>query len=143
MKKRKPNDLVLQTVTKVVSFLIILFSIRMFFAGHYEPGGGFIGALMTSAALVLLLLAYDAKTLSTILPIDYKIITAIGLVFAIGTGVGGVLFDVPFLTHAYDKFYLPLLGEQTLHSALIFDLGVYLGVIGVTLTIIKTIGESE
>ncbi|TFE03773.1 Na(+)/H(+) antiporter subunit B [Jeotgalibacillus salarius] len=141
--KKKPNDLILQTVTTVISFIIILFSIHLFFAGHYTPGGGFIGGLMTAAALVLLLLAYDIKTLNTILPFDYRLMTAAGLMIAVLTGAGALLFNQPFLTHAYDYFNLPLLGETSLHTAVLFDIGVYLVVIGVTMTIIQTIGESE
>jgi multicomponent Na+:H+ antiporter subunit B len=139
----KTNDVILQTVTTIVSFIIILFSIQLFFAGHYYPGGGFIGGLMTSGALVLLLLAYDIKTVTTILPIDYKLLIAIGLLLAVGTGAGALLFNVPFLTHAYEYFHLPLLGKTSLHTAVIFDTGVYLVVIGVTMTIIQTIGVSE
>jgi multicomponent Na+:H+ antiporter subunit B len=139
----RTNDVILQTATTIVSFIIILFSIQLFFAGHYTPGGGFIGGLMTSGALVLLLLAYDIKTVSTILPIDYKLLTAIGLLLAVGTGAGALLFDVPFLTHAYDYFHLPLLGKTSLHTAVIFDTGVYFVVIGITMTIIQTIGVSE
>ncbi|TDL30377.1 Na(+)/H(+) antiporter subunit B [Jeotgalibacillus sp. S-D1] len=140
---KKPNDLILKTVTKVISFIIILFSLHLFFAGHYEPGGGFIGGLMTAAALVLLLLAYDMKTVNTILPFNYKIMTALGLLIAVLTSAGALLFNVPFLTHAYDYFELPLLGETSLHTAVLFDIGVYLVVIGITMTIIQTIGESE
>ncbi|WP_421381065.1 Na(+)/H(+) antiporter subunit B [Bacillus salacetis] len=140
---KKTNDVILQTTTTVVSFIIILFSVQLFFAGHYYPGGGFIGGLMTSGALVLLLLAYDIKTVSKILPIDYKLLIAIGLLLAVGTGAGALLFNVPFLTHAYEYFHLPLLGKTSLHTAVIFDTGVYLVVIGVTMTIIQTIGVSE
>ncbi|MGD7046271.1 Na(+)/H(+) antiporter subunit B [Jeotgalibacillus proteolyticus] len=140
---KKTNDLILQTVTKVISFIIILFSIHLFFAGHYTPGGGFIGGLMTAAALVLLLLAYDTKTLNKILPFDYKLMTAAGLLIAVLTAAGSLLFNVPFFTHAYDYFDLPLLGETSLHTAVLFDIGVYMVVIGITMTIIQTIGESE
>ncbi|MDG5471800.1 Na(+)/H(+) antiporter subunit B [Jeotgalibacillus sp. ET6] len=140
---KKTNDLILQTVTKVISFIIILFSIHLFFAGHYTPGGGFIGGLMTAAALVLLLLAYDIKTLDKILPFDYKLMTAAGLLIAVLTAAGSLLFNVPFFTHAYDYFDLPLLGETSLHTAVLFDIGVYMVVIGITMTIIQTIGESE
>ncbi|MEL3973854.1 Na(+)/H(+) antiporter subunit B [Rossellomorea oryzaecorticis] len=143
MKKPKTNDVILQTVTNVVTFIIVLFSLSLFFAGHYTPGGGFIGGLMTSAAIVLMLLAYDLDTVANILPIDYKILTAVGLLIAVATGAGALLFDVPFLTHAYDYFYLPLLGKTSLHTAVLFDTGVYLVVIGVTMTIIQTIGVSE
>ncbi|MCP3740635.1 Na(+)/H(+) antiporter subunit B [Rossellomorea sp. BNER] len=141
--RTKTNDLILQTITTVVAFIIILFSLSLFFAGHYNPGGGFIGGLMTSGAIVLLLLAYDIKTVTNILPIDYKVLIAVGLLFAVGTGAGALLFNAPFLTHAYQYFHLPLLGKTSLHTAVLFDTGVYLVVIGVTMTIIQTIGESE
>ncbi len=139
----KRNDIILQTTTKIVSFIIILFSFHIFFAGHNNPGGGFVGGLLTSGAIVLLLLAYDIKTVSNILSIDYKMMIAVGLLFAIGTGLGSLLFNVPFLTHAFGDFTLPLLGETVLHTAVLFDIGVYLVVVGSTMTIIQTIGESE
>lgn len=140
---RRVNDVILQTAAVIIFFIIVIFSIDLFFAGHYSPGGGFIGGLMTSAALVLLLLAFDSKTLANVLPIDYRLMTATGLLIALATGLHSVFLGRPFLTHAYGKFDLPLLGEQTLHTAIAFDLGVYLVVIGVTLTIIQTIGENE
>ncbi len=139
----KTNDVILQTTTNIVSFIIILFSIHIFFSGHYHPGGGFIGGLLTSGALVLLLLAYDIKTVANILPIDYKILIGIGLLFAVGTSAGSLFFNVPFLTHAYSYFDLPLLGHTSLHTAVLFDTGVYLVVVGVTMTIIQMIGVSE
>ncbi|MFO1445358.1 Na(+)/H(+) antiporter subunit B [Bacillus sp. Bva_UNVM-123] len=139
----KTNNIILQTTTKVVLFIIILFSIHIFFAGHYTPGGGFVGGLLTSGAIVLLLLAYDIKTVKEILPINYMYMTATGLLFAGATGAAALFFDVPFLTHAFGDIHLPLLGETSLHTATIFDLGVFLVVVGVTMTIIQTIGEDE
>jgi multicomponent Na+:H+ antiporter subunit B len=139
----KTNDVVLQTVTKITLFIILLFSAHIFLVGHYYPGGGFIGGLMTSGAIVLLLLAFDQNTIAHILPIDYKIMIAIGLLFSVGTGVGALFFGAPFLTHAFDYFDLPLLGKTSLHTAVLFDTGVFLVVVGVTMTIIQTIGESE
>ncbi|HAQ07060.1 MAG TPA: Na(+)/H(+) antiporter subunit B [Bacillus bacterium] len=139
----KTNDVILQTVTKLTLYVIILFSIHLFFAGHYYPGGGFIGGLMTSGAIVLLLLAFDIKTVQTILPIDYIKVTAVGLLIAVATGAGALFVDMPFLTHAFTYAELPILGKTSLHTAVLFDTGVYLVVIGVTMTIIQTIGESE
>ncbi|MGD6832650.1 Na(+)/H(+) antiporter subunit B [Sutcliffiella halmapala] len=139
----KVNDLILQTVTTFLAFIIIIFSIYLFFAGHYTPGGGFIGGLMTSAALVLLLLAFDIKTMKEALPINFLTVAASGLMISILTGVGAFLFDVPFLTHTFQYIELPILGETALASTLAFDLGVYLVVVGIAMTIIQTIGESE
>lgn len=145
MKKTnvKTNDVIFQTATKVIVFIIIIYSLHLFFSGHYTPGGGFIGGLMTSGALVLLLLAFDIKTVVNILPIDYIKLAATGLLIALLTGMGSFFFDVPFLTQTFSYVELPILGETSLATAVLFDLGVYLVVIGVTMTIIQTIGETE
>ncbi|WP_100406715.1 Na(+)/H(+) antiporter subunit B [Bacillus solitudinis] len=139
----RPNDVILKTATQLVTFIIIIFSIYVFLAGHHNPGGGFIGGLMTAAAFVLIGIAFDIKTIKRILPFDFKILTATGLLIAVLTGIGSFVFDSPFLSHTYDYFYLPLLGKTELATALLFDIGVYFVVIGVTLTIIYTIGEDN
>lgn len=139
----KTNDVIFQTVSKVVFFIIIFFAVHLFFAGHYYPGGGFVGGLLTAGALVLLLLAFDIKTVQRGFTLDYKWMIAVGLLLSVGTAAGSLLFNVPFFTHAYDYFHLPLFGKTSLHTAMLFDLGVYLVVIGVTMTIIQTIGETE
>lgn len=144
MKKNvKTNDVIFQTATKVVVFIIIIYSLHLFFSGHYTPGGGFIGGLMTSSAFVLLLLAFDIKTVVNTLQLDYIKLTAVGLLIAVLTGIGSFAFNVPFLTHTFSYVELPFLGETALATAVLFDLGVYLVVIGVTMTIIQTIGETE
>ncbi|PWA12751.1 Na(+)/H(+) antiporter subunit B [Pueribacillus theae] len=139
----KTNDVILKTGTKVVSFMIFLFSIHIFFAGHYTPGGGFVGGLLASSAIVLLLLAFDIKTVKKILPVNYITITAAGIIISILTASAAVFFNKSFFTHFFDYFHLPLLGKTSLHTATLFDLGVYLVVVGVTMTIIQTIGEDE
>lgn len=139
----KTNDVVIKTTTKVVSFIIFLFSVYIFFAGHYTPGGGFVGGLLASSAVVLLMLAYDLKTVKRILPINFIKLTAVGIVLSIVTASIGIFVDKPFFTHFFDDFYLPLFHETSLHTATLFDLGVYFVVIGVTMTIIQTIGEDD
>ena len=88
----KTNDVILQTTTKVVFFMIFLFSIHIFFAGHYTPGGGFVGGLLTSGAIILLLLAFDLKTVQKALPFNFTIVTAIGLVLALRNCIGFNIF---------------------------------------------------
>jgi len=139
----KNSDVIIQTATKVVFFIIFLFAIHIFFAGHYTPGGGFVGGLLTASALVLLLLAFDIRTVSKALPFNYTVIIGIGLILALGTASASILFDVPFFTHAYDYFDLPLFGKTSLHSAMLFDLGVYLVVVGATMNIILSIGSDD
>lgn len=138
------NDVILRTATKVITFMILAFSLYLFFAGHNNPGGGFIGGLVTASALVLLYLAFDLESMKQALPINYITMTAIGLLIAVSTGMGSFLFDAPFLTHTFGYFDLPLFGEDTeVATAVLFDLGVYLTVVGVTMTIILAIGEDQ
>lgn len=139
----KTNDVILQTTAKVVFFIIFLFSIHIFFAGHYAPGGGFVGGLLTTGAIILLLLAFDLRTIQQILPFNFTIVTAIGLVLALSTAAGSIFFNVPFFTHAFSDFDLPLFGKTSLHTAMLFDSGVYLVVVGSAITIIQTIGGDD
>ncbi|ATD30880.1 Na(+)/H(+) antiporter subunit B [Macrococcoides bohemicum] len=141
--KKQNNDVILQFCTLVVFFIIITFAFAIFMGGHYTPGGGFVGGLLISSALLIVLIAYDIKTLQQIIPIDFKKVIAIGLMFCYGTPLISILQGKPFFTHTFGDLHLPLLGELHLHTAVLFDIGVMLAVIGTTLTIILTIGENE
>ncbi|OXM16108.1 hydrogen gas-evolving membrane-bound hydrogenase subunit E [Paenibacillus herberti] len=139
----RSNDVILQTLSKVILFLILTFSFYILFAGHHEPGGGFIGALMTSSALVLLSIAFGAKTVRSALPLNFRIVTACGIAVALLTGIGSFAFNMPFLSHAFGYVYLPIFGKNELATAVLFDLGVYLTVVGITMTIILAIGRDK
>ncbi|QOY36224.1 Na(+)/H(+) antiporter subunit B [Anaerobacillus isosaccharinicus] len=139
----RKNLLMLHTVTRIVVFIILAFSVFLFFAGHNNPGGGFIGGLMTAAALLLLYVAFDVKTIKQVIPFNYTTMIAVGLLIAIGTGVASMLNGDPFLTQ-YDRYVtVPVLGELHLTTALPFDLGVYLVVVGVALLSILSIAEDD
>lgn len=137
------NDLILKTTTTIIVFIILGFSIYLFFAGHNAPGGGFIGGLMTAGALVLLYISYGFKTMNRVIRIDFKNFIPIGLLIAVLTGVGSFLFGQPFLSHTDAYFELPILGHSHLATAMLFDLGVYFTVVGVTMTIILSIAADE
>ncbi|WP_062447955.1 Na(+)/H(+) antiporter subunit B [Thalassobacillus devorans] len=139
----KTNDLILRTTTTLIAFILFGFSVYLFFAGHNKPGGGFIGGLMTSAAIVLMYMAYGMESVAKIIPINFRVVIPIGLLIAVGTGVGSFIFGQPFLSQTFAYFQLPILGKTELATALLFDLGVYLTVIGVTMTIILTIAQDR
>ncbi|MEK9199219.1 Na(+)/H(+) antiporter subunit B [Ureibacillus sp. 179-F W5.1 NHS] len=139
----KTNDVIMQFTAKIVFFIIFFYAVHIFFAGHYTPGGGFVGGLVTSSAIVLLIIAFDLKTVQSIIPINYIYLVGTGLILALGTAAFSMFVDKPFFTHFFDYFHLPILGKTSLHTAALFDLGVYLVVVGVTMTIIQTIGEDE
>lgn len=139
-----PNDVILESVTKVVSFMILAFSVYIFLAGHNNPGGGFIGGLMTASAFVLKYLAFDLETVHAKARINYHKMIGIGLLIAVLTGLGGVVFGRAFLTHTFAHYHhVPFIGELELATAVLFDLGVYLVVVGVTMTIILSIGADD
>ncbi|WP_100372209.1 Na(+)/H(+) antiporter subunit B [Bacillus sp. FJAT-45037] len=143
MKNIKSNDVLLHSVTRIVTFIILTFSVYLFFAGHNNPGGGFIGGLMTASALLLMYLGFDMKSIKKAIPFDFTKMIAFGLLLAIATGFGGMLVGDPFLTQYFEYYQIPILGETELTTALPFDLGIYLVVVGIALLIILTIAEDD
>lgn len=139
----KPNDILLNAVTKIAVLIILTFAIDLFFSGHHNPGGGFIGGLSIASAFVLLYLAFDVETIQKLIPLDFKTVAAVGVLIAVLTGVGSFFFDAPFLSQSFGYFHLPVLGKTELATAVLFDIGVALAVIGSTLTIILSISEDR
>ncbi len=137
----KINDLILRSITKLVVFIILTLAIYLFFSGHNAPGGGFIGGLVLASAIVLLLLTYDIETIKYGIPVDFKIVSAIGSLIVLLTGLGSILFGEPFLTMSFATFDIPILGERELSTVTFFELGVALAVVGVVITIILSISE--
>ena len=135
------NDVILQSVSKVVSFIILTLGFYLFFAGHNNPGGGFVGGLVLAAALVLLYLSFDIETLEKGLPIDFKYVAATGAFIAVTTGIGGTIFGEPFLKQTITSFHLPILGEIEFSTVTLFELGVALTVVGVVITIMISISK--
>lgn len=139
----KFKDTILQTATKVLVFLILTYAIYILFAGHNNPGGGFVGGLTTAAAFLLLYIAFDTQTVRQILPLDFKRLGAAGVFIAVLTASISLLTGEPFLTHYSATAALPVLGETHLATATLFDIGVFLAVVGTTMTIIISISEDE
>lgn len=139
----KPNNLILQTTASLITFILLGFAIYLLLAGHNSPGGGFVGGLTTSAAILLMYMAYGEKTVKKILPINYLFFIPLGILIATLTGLGSLLFGVPFLTQTFGEVSIPLIGEVELATAMLFDLGVYFTVFGTTMAIILTIAQDQ
>ena len=105
------------------------------------PGGGFIAGLITSVALIQQYIAHGVDWVKPRLKIEYQTLIALGVLIATLTGIGSWFFDRPFMTTWFDYFDIPYIGEIELASALIFDLGVYLTVIGSSLLILASLGK--
>lgn len=139
----KPNDIILRSTTSLISFILLGFAIYLLFAGHNSPGGGFVGGLTTSAAFLLMYISFGQSTIDKILSINFINLVPTGLMIALLTGLGSLLFNKPFLTQTFGHVNFPLFGEFELATAMLFDLGVYLTVLGTTMTIILTISSDQ
>ena len=121
--------------------LALLISFYIFLRGHNMPGGGFIAGLITSIALIQQYIAHGVDWIKPRITVNYQTLIALGVVIAAFTGIGSWFFERPFMTTWFDYFDIPLIGEIELASALIFDLGVYLTVVGATLLILANLGK--
>lgn len=137
----KINDVILQTITKIVVFIILTLAVYLFFSGHNTPGGGFVGGLVLASAFVLLCLAYDIETVQEGIPFDFKLVAALGVFIVVATGFGSLFFGAPFLSHTFGDFEFTLFGKLGLSTVTLFELGVALAVVGVVVTIILSISK--
>ncbi|MFK4997244.1 Na(+)/H(+) antiporter subunit B [Bacillus sp. N9] len=137
----KINDVILQTVTKIVVFIILTLGVYLFLSGHHNPGGGFIGGLVLASAFVLLYLAFDIETVHKGTPFDFKIVAALGVFISVTTGLGALLFGSHFLTQTFAYVHLPVFGKTELATVVLFEVGVALTVVGTVVTIILSISE--
>ncbi|MGN7204608.1 Na+/H+ antiporter subunit B [Pedobacter sp. SAFR-022] len=128
---------ILQTASRYLLPILLLFSFFLLLRGHYYPGGGFVGGLVASIAFVLHSFAHG--TINTMKILGYKPLALIplGLGIAALAMFAPVFFGYPVMTGLWFEEPIPVIGM--LGSALFFDLGVYLVVIGVVLTILFTI----
>jgi multicomponent Na+:H+ antiporter subunit B len=117
-----------------------MFSIFLLLRGHNEPGGGFIGGLVAAAAFVLFGLADNERSARQALNFDTRTFIAAGLLLAGASALLPALLGRPFLTGLWAKRSL-FGSEVELGTPIFFDLGVYLAVIGVALTIILAMAE--
>jgi multicomponent Na+:H+ antiporter subunit B len=131
---------ILRTASNYLLPLLLLFSVFVLLRGHYLPGGGFIGGLVASIAFVLHAFANGLKKTRFLIRIHPGFLIPLGLAIALISGIAPIFIDAPFLTGLWFEDPVPVIG--LIGSALFFDTGVFLVVVGVALTIIFTISES-
>ncbi|MCR9181754.1 MAG: Na+/H+ antiporter subunit B [Flavobacteriaceae bacterium] len=135
------KTIILRTASDYLLPLLLLFSIFILLRGHYLPGGGFVGGLIASIAFVLHAFANGLENTKNLLRLHPGYLMPLGLLVATLAGLSPIFVEnLPFMTGIWFQEPLPVIGM--IGSALFFDIGVYLVVIGVSLTIIFTITES-
>lgn len=134
------NSIVLRTASRLLVGLLLLFSIFLLLRGHNEPGGGFIGGLVAAAAFVLYGLAAEEVPVRQALHFDTRSYIAIGLLIAGASALFPLLLGLPFLTGVWGTFRVFGMVVE-LGTPVTFDIGVYIAVIGVALTIVLAMAE--
>jgi len=134
------RSLMIDVSTRVLFPSMVAISFYFFFAGHNAPGGGFAGGLVAALALILRYLAGGRAELDETLPIDAGRTMGTGLFLSAVAVVAPMFFGHPPLTSGYTSPEIPLIGKVSLPSALVFDAGVYLIVVGLTLYILNSLG---
>ena len=138
---RDRHPLILATLSRIMLPIALLISVYIFLRGHNLPGGGFIAGLVTAVALTLQYIANGAGWIRQRMPLDYHRVAGAGVLLAGLTGLGSWWFGDPFLTSSFGHFAVPLVGEFELATAMLFDLGVYLTVVGSALLILASLGK--
>ncbi|MDB5817732.1 MAG: putative monovalent cation/H+ antiporter subunit, partial [Rhizobacter sp.] len=123
--------------------IAMLVAVYLFLRGHNEPGGGFVAGLVLSIAFVLQYIVAGTQWVEEHMHLRPPRWIAVGLLFALGTGVGSWALGYPFMTTHTAHFTLPLFGEIHFASATFFDIGVFAVVVGSTLLILTALAHQS
>jgi len=134
------RSILLEVVVRLIFHALIVVSVYLLFAGHNAPGGGFAGGLVVGLALVARYLAGGRHELGAAAPVDAGLLLGSGLVLAAGTAVAPLLFGADALTSTWFEATVPVLGHIEFVTSTIFDIGVYLVVIGLVLDVLRSLG---
>ena len=127
--------------TRLLLPLALLVGLYLFLRGHNQPGGGFIAALIFSIAILLQYLASGFDWTNVRRRIGEHQLIGFGVLIAVATGLGSLVFGAPFLTSSFGYFHLPLIGEFELATAMLFDLGVACVVVGAVMMALEQLAH--
>jgi multicomponent Na+:H+ antiporter subunit B len=130
---------ILRTATSFLQVLLIVFSIYILLRGHNAPGGGFIGGLLIAAAFALHGLAFGPQAARRLLRVDPRTLVGTGLLTAALSGCLALFTGQPFMKGLW--LARPIAGVGKIGTVILFDVGVYVVVLGATLLILLTLAE--
>lgn len=139
--KREIISPLLSITSNLLLPLLIVFSIYLLLRGHNEPGGGFVGGLVAASAFTLYAIANGVEVAKEKLRLQPRSIILIGVSVMVGSGLVSLILGEPLLTGFWFETPVPVIGK--IGTPLIFDVGVYLLVTGIALSVIFTLAEDE
>ena len=132
------QSVILKTATRLMVGMILVFAFYLLLRGHHEPGGGFIAALVASTGFALFAISEGPRKVRLAVRLRPAIIALLGLSLAIIAGLPAVFASQPFLTGIWWN-----LGHRlSVGTPLVFDIGVFLAVLGAILAILLTLEEN-
>lgn len=137
------RSFVLDVLVDLVVRTALVFSLFLLFSGHNAPGGGFIAGLVAGIAIVLRYIAGGQRGVRAVIRVRPEGLLGVGLSVAVLTGIFGWVWGEAFLESAKFEIEVPVLGVVKATSALPFDIGVFLVVVGVALAMIAALGQEE
>jgi multicomponent K+:H+ antiporter subunit A len=135
------HPMMLLMASRIILPLALTVGIYLFLRGHNQPGGGFVAALVVAIAFLVQYLAAGFDWSDARRRFGEHQMIAWGVLLAMATGLGALLFGSPFLTSTYDYFALPLIGKFELASAMLFDTGVFLTVFGAVMLALQQLSH--
>jgi len=133
------KSIILKTASTYLLPILLLFSIFILLRGHYYPGGGFVGGLIAAIAFVLHGFTYGVDSTLKLMPVHPGALIPIGLGLSALSMFLPVFFGKPVMSSMWLPTPVPVIGM--IGTTLFFDIGVYLVVIGVVLTILFSISQ--
>jgi len=134
------RSILLEVVVRLIFHAVLVISVYLLLVGHNAPGGGFAGGLVAGMALVARYLAGGAEELGAAAPVDAGKMLGLGLALAVGTALVPLFFGADALTSTWFTIDLGVLGQIDFVTSTIFDIGVYLVVIGLVLDVLRSLG---
>ena len=140
MKPRR--SLIFDTTTRLLFDATLVLSAYLLYAGHNQPGGGFVGGLVASAAVALRYIAGGIDEVRSLVNVQPWTFLAVGLALAVGTALVPLALGDGALNQDAYELQVQLLGKVKATTATAFDAGVYLIVIGLVLMIFEGLGDA-
>lgn len=137
----RPVSVILATGARYILPMMLLFAVFILLRGHNLPGGGFIAGLVVSCGFALFALAYNVADARTVLRVDPITLIGGGLILAFVSGMPSLLLGQPYMTGLWLPFEIPAIGK--VGTPVTFDVGVFLVVIGVVLTIVFNLADEQ
>lgn len=132
------QSIIFSAVARILFAVMLAVSLYIYYRGHNEPGGGFVGGLIAAAGFAIIALANGVATARRWLVLDPTVLLGVGILCALGSGLPGLLLEGSFLTHQWTT-----IAGFHLGTPMAFDLGVYLVVLGGVLSLIVRFYEGH